>query len=565
MLGKIIGFLFCGMFAAAGIGIFISQSIPMITSYSDARSWEPINAQLLEHNLKTNRSDDGTTYTATARYTYEYRGDSYTSNKVGFSQGSDNIGSYHQDINTRLYNIKRNGQPLTVWVNPNNPNESVIDRSLRWGMLLFSSLFLFLFGGIGVGGMVLLYKFRNAGEKTANTDTSQPWLDYSEWSNKPRKSSAQAGSRVLLVFALIWNLISFSSLIGVYNALQDGDYAVLIILLFPAVGIFLFYLWYKANRSYKSTGPILLSLDPYPGSIGGEMGGVLRFAKRLPHAPKNLEVTLKCVYQYNSGKKTRYESVWETSMVPQLENGLDGQEVRFCFDVPEDVPLSDPPLQMPGHQWEVHLSGTVFNGNSGGGIELERTYDDIPMFVTGQQSSIRDRAAHADTSMVTQSVIDDLVESALDVKSDVRGHVLHYAAFRNAWALMFFVVGMVFFTIGFFIPSLIFNTIFPILGGSFALLAAYSYANSLDVLIRADGIRSQRVIFGYKCKEKFLPSYSFSEFKAKKSHSTTSGSNTTQYFSIVAHGKAGEKLTVAEDLKGKREADAAIQKLNSLI
>jgi len=31
MFGKIIGFLFCGMFAAAGIGIFISQSIPMIT------------------------------------------------------------------------------------------------------------------------------------------------------------------------------------------------------------------------------------------------------------------------------------------------------------------------------------------------------------------------------------------------------------------------------------------------------------------------------------------------------------------------------------------------------
>jgi len=67
------------------------------------------------------------------------------------------------------------------------------------------------------------------------------------------------------------------------------------------------------------------------------------------------------------------------------------------------------------------------------------------MFVTGQQSSIRDRAAHADTSMATQSVIDDLVESVLDVKSDVRGHALHYAAFRNAWALMFFVVGMVFF------------------------------------------------------------------------------------------------------------------------
>jgi len=104
------------------------------------------------------------------------------------------------------------------------------------------------------------------------------------------------------------------------------------------------------------------------------------------------------------------------------------------------------------------------------------------------------------------------------------------------------------------------NITFPILGGLFALLAAYSYANSLDVLIRADGIRSQRVIFGYKFKEKFLPSYSFSEFKAKKSHSTTSGSNTTQYFSIVAHGKAGEKLAVAEDLKG-----AAIQKLNLLI
>lgn len=560
MIGKVIGFLFCGAFAAAGIGAFVSQSVPMITGYTQARSWEPVTAQLLTHKLQTKRSSDSTTYKATARYRYNYQGVSYISDKVSFSKGSDNIGSYHQDINNRLSSIERSGDPLTVWVNPNNPSEAIIDRSFRWSVLLFGSLFLCLFGGFGIGGIVLMYKYRNAGEKTTNTDTTKPWLDYAEWGDSPRPSSAKAGSRVLFIFALAWNLISFGSLFAAYDAVQTGNYVALIGLLFPAVGAYLFYIWYKSHRSYRMTGPMLLSLDPYPGSLGGQVGGIIRISKRLNRAPKNLDLTLKCVYEYRSGKSTRYETKWETSMVPQLENGVQGQEIRFCFNVPEDLPLSDPPLSSPAHSWEVALKGELDDGT-----ELRRDYTDIPVFATGQQSSIRDRAAHASTSMATQSLIDDLVESALDIQSDARGHKLHYPAFRNTWGLLFITVGLVFFIIGLFIPSLAFNIIFPLIGGLCALLGAYAFANSLSVSIRADGIRSQRTLLGYKFKEQFVPSYSFSKFKAKTSHSTSSGSDTTQYYSIIARGKSGEKATVAENLKGKQAADAAIKKLNSLM
>ena len=40
--------------------------------------------------------------------------------------------------------------PAPVWVNPDAPGESIIDRDIRWGLVGFKSIFLFVFGGVGL-------------------------------------------------------------------------------------------------------------------------------------------------------------------------------------------------------------------------------------------------------------------------------------------------------------------------------------------------------------------------------------------------------------------------------
>ena len=49
------------------------------------------------------------------------------------------------------------GKPITVWVNPDNPSESMLDRELRWKLLVIFVPFALGFGGVGlvVGSMMM--------------------------------------------------------------------------------------------------------------------------------------------------------------------------------------------------------------------------------------------------------------------------------------------------------------------------------------------------------------------------------------------------------------------------
>jgi len=417
-MGRLIGVLFCGVFAVAGIGLFISGAVPMISGWWGAKSWEPVQAELLQHDLEVSHGDDTTTYKATARFRYDYLGQSYVSERVGFAGGSDNIGSYHQDMNRDLSRARNGSQPLQVWVNPASPNEAVIDRGMRWGLLMFKSLFLFLFGGIGLGGLYAMYRFRNLGEVRADADPQRPWTMYDEWASDTIKSNAKLGNTVMLIFALIWNVISWPIMFVIIEPVSKGDYLPLAALLFPIVGIFLAWLWYKGHKAFKLTGPMPLTLNPYPASIGGQFGGIISLSSRdlsqLSNLHRSAKVTIEYVHTYSSGRgenrKTRHNVLYEQSMVPSVVRVDGGLELRFCFDLGEEHRVSDPPLDSPRKTWKVRLIASANDGTS-----IEREYQDIPVFATSQKSSINDAQAFAATSRATVEASEELVQTILDV------------------------------------------------------------------------------------------------------------------------------------------------------
>ena len=556
-MGKVAGILFCGLFCAVGIGIFAFKSVPTVVDWIDAKSWIAVDAQLISHDLKVSHGDDSTTYKATVRYSYDYYGQSYTGDRVGLSGGSDNISDYHQDWDQRFRQIASSGMPFTVYVDPEQPSDSLVDRNLRWGLLAFESLFLLVFGGFGLGGIWLILRGSALGKKQSGVDPSTPWLEYKEWAKPVRTSDIGVGNKVLLGFAVIWNLISLPAAFAAFDEVQKDNYLALIALVFPAVGIFLLSFWWKSHKSYRLTGPMELAMDPFPGSLGGQVGGIITLARPLTRAPKRSSLKLQCVRNYRSGKNNRQEMIWEDTMIPKWEGG---RRLLFCFDAPETQRESSPPYSRPGYEWKVLLDAETDDG-----LKIAREYSDLPVFRTQEQSGIRDRAALASTSIATQEAHTSLVESVLDLQLKADGYHLYYPAFRNAWGLAVFLVGAVFVVAGVMIPDLIFNIVFPLLGLPVAIGGIYAFINSLDIRFGPEGITAQRRLLGIPLKPKFLPSYSFREFKEKKSHATQTGSKHTQYYSIEAHGNQGEKLVVAEDLKGKAELEAAIDKLDSIL
>ena len=100
----------------------------------EAESWSKQEATITELELKRHHDSDGTTYTVTAKFNYEYLGSKYSSDQVNFDSGSDNIGSYHQKKYRELKQKKDQAQGISCYVNPADPNQAVLDREIRTEM-----------------------------------------------------------------------------------------------------------------------------------------------------------------------------------------------------------------------------------------------------------------------------------------------------------------------------------------------------------------------------------------------------------------------------------------------
>ncbi|MEM7018366.1 MAG: DUF3592 domain-containing protein [Pseudomonadota bacterium] len=120
--------------------------------------WQVVDMQLLEVRLAEYSGEDSDTYEAIARYRYTLNGKTYENDRVWFGGGSDNIGSFQEDTYELLYEYYAEEEPYPGLVNPNDPNQSVLIKDMRWGMIAFVAIFPIIFGG--VGGLLMFFALR---------------------------------------------------------------------------------------------------------------------------------------------------------------------------------------------------------------------------------------------------------------------------------------------------------------------------------------------------------------------------------------------------------------------
>lgn len=82
------------------------------------------------------------------RHRYSVGGTAYTGKRAVVGPSGDGEGRFHQRLAERLQSAQRTGTPVPVWVNPDNPAELVVDRTLRLGPLL-GDLGMVVFAGGG--------------------------------------------------------------------------------------------------------------------------------------------------------------------------------------------------------------------------------------------------------------------------------------------------------------------------------------------------------------------------------------------------------------------------------
>ncbi|MDH3751779.1 MAG: DUF3592 domain-containing protein, partial [Gammaproteobacteria bacterium] len=267
MKGKILVSLFALPFFGVGVWMLWSVSNTFVDAYQ-MRSWVQVEARLSAAGYRTHTGDDSDTFEAYARYSYTYQGETYVGDRVSISSDADNIGDYQRDIGRKLSGAQARGETIYVYVDPGNPADSIIDRGIRWGLIGFKSIFLFVFGGVGLGLLILAWRAPKEKDKTDPKFADKPWLLNDDWQTATIRSTSKASMYGVWAFAAFWNLVSAPLPFLLYDeVVNKQNYIALVGLLFTAVGIWLLTWAIRQTLEWKRFGATPVTLDPFPGSI----------------------------------------------------------------------------------------------------------------------------------------------------------------------------------------------------------------------------------------------------------------------------------------------------------
>jgi len=343
-------------FLAVGIGaswILISQLLQL----HQMQSWPEIPAYISESSLKTHRSSKSTTYTVKAEYTYIYQDRRYQSQRVSIDIGSDNVDSFAQEAASELAQYRGQERPFRCYVNPDDPTQAVLYREPRPGMLAFIAVFAVMFGAVG-GGIVLAAWWPTK---------APPEPGQEAWRQGRLTTSDQSSALGLGLFTLLWNGLSapIPLLIGeqLYVQLLAGKLSVLLLLIFPLIGLLLLISAGYLLLRWQKFGQVTLVSTALPVPPGGRLNGTLELAGRI-EPPAGFVLVLQCLERITtgSGKKrsTQEKTLWEaTHNVPSSPFGNRGQtRIPVDFTLPTDAA---PTQSDPHHSilWRLQASAQV--------------------------------------------------------------------------------------------------------------------------------------------------------------------------------------------------------------
>jgi Protein of unknown function (DUF3592) len=130
----------CLLFGLAFGAVVVFSVVGIATElggWFGGRSWQPAMAEIVDTNLRRTGKKGGTVY-ASATYRYSVNGLGYNGSRLGWN---DSIwiafSGWHEEIHEELSASKSADKRLMIWYDPANPSMSVVDRDLRWGVLIF--------------------------------------------------------------------------------------------------------------------------------------------------------------------------------------------------------------------------------------------------------------------------------------------------------------------------------------------------------------------------------------------------------------------------------------------
>ena len=549
------GMLFGLVFIGVGAAFLLLGVIPNLWDVIRMQDWVQVPAEVMAVDLESNSSDGSTTYKVTARFSYNYYGRQYTCNRVGIADGgADNVGDWQHDTYARL----KSQDQTTVWVNTGNPSEAIFDRDLRWDLLGFKLIFVIVFGGFGTA--MLWYLNR----KVKPVPPGLPaWQARAEWVDNRIRSNARSMLWVAWGFAIFWNAISSPIPFVLPGELAKGNQLALVGLIFPLVGLGLVTWAIRQTLNWRRFGTTPLKMDPFPGAIGGDVGGAVEL--RLGYNPKyRFRVTLTCHHvttrRTSDGSETVRDAQWQDEQLAEVQPGLHGTRLRFLFQTPDDLPGSS--KGDGGYEWTVQITASL------SGTDFDRSWEVPVLKDAGPQAALeRIEPRHVDAK--PQALADALVQ----IRETGSGVELYYPYMRNpGMAVGTLMTGACF--IGFAwlfhaasgkdgMPE-VFVGLFGLIGLLIILLGFYLAGNSLRVTANRQGLSVMRGIFGLRLA-RHAAADEITGIEKSIGMQSRQGYRVRAYYSIEVHTRDGRSITAGSGISGASRVDAIIQKIHQAL
>jgi hypothetical protein len=550
------GMLFGLVFFGVGAAFLVLSVIPNLWDALRMRDWVQVPAAVVGLDLKSNNTDDGTTYKVTARFSYDYQGQRYTGNRVGIADGgSDNVGDWQRDTYARL-----KGQRQTrLWVNPDNPAESVFDRELRWGLLGFKLIFIIVFGGFGAA----VFWYLNRKPKPVPPGLPA-WQARAEWVDNRIRSNARSTLWVAWGFALFWNAISSPIPFVLPAELAKGNQLAWVALIFPLVGLGLLVWAIQQTLNWRRFGTTPLQMDPFPGAIGDDVGGAVEL--RLSYNPKyRFRVTLTCQHVYtrrtSDGSETVRDAKWQDEQLAEVQPGLHGTRLRFLFQPPGDLPGSSAG-DAGRYEWTVQISASL------PGTDFDRSWE-IPVIENAGPQTARDRIGRRPVEAEPLALPDAVVR----IRESGAGVEFYYPYLRNpGMALGTLLTGGCFVGFAWLFHAAagkdgisdLFIGLFAAVGVLIIILGLYLAGNSLRVTAGRRGLSVERGIFGLRLA-RHAAADEISAIEKSIGMQSRQGNRARAYYRIEVRTRNGRRITAGNGILGASRVDAIIQRIRQAL
>lgn len=349
--------IFFFIFFAVGCGIFYPFFIQPALKIIEAKEWDRVQAVVQSSHVESHAGDDSTTYSVEITYTYQIRGETYTSDRYSFMGGSSSGYSGKKEI----VDQHPPGKRIWCYVNPEDPYEAVLERGFTATM--FFGLIPLIFVMVGAGGMY--FTWRGSGkskrtplESTMATGEMRPGIVVPEEPWLPRllhrANTLPSGEVVLesqvspmtkvigtLIFALIWNGIVSIFLVDVVQGWMRGRpdwFATIFLTPFLLIGIGCFVMMGYFILALANPRPKLIV-----NSLAVPLGGRLQLrwelsgkVEKVSDLKISLQGTEEARYRRGTSTYTDREKFYSQE-ISHVVPPNDMRQGRATVEIPEET------------------------------------------------------------------------------------------------------------------------------------------------------------------------------------------------------------------------------------